>query len=130
MQDLFKALKISSSGMAVQSERIRLVSENVANADTPGYRRKQVSFRDVIDQATGVNKVALDQISLDQSPLREEYNPSHPMANEEGIVQMSNVNMIAEMADAREANRSYAANVGLFDQSRRMYSSVLDLLRR
>ncbi|MEO1291302.1 MAG: flagellar basal body rod protein FlgC [Pseudomonadota bacterium] len=130
MQDLFKALKVSSSGMAVQGERIRLVSENVANADTPGYRRKQVSFQEIVDRANGVARVGIDEISLDQTQLREEFNPSHPMANEQGIVEMSNVNMVSEIADAREANRSYQANLTIFDQARRMYSGVLDILKR
>jgi len=118
----------AASGMASQSTRIRVVSENVANADTPGYHRKLISFRNTLgdDGAT----VKTGPVKLDRSDLTESFDPSHPMADDNGYVRLSNVNLAVEIADAREAQRSYEANVSIFDQARRMYGGVLDLLRR
>ena len=130
MMNFMKILSTSASGMQAQADRMRLVSENVANADTPGYRRKLVSFGSEYDRASQVSRVTVDDVFLDQSPLRELYDASHPMADENGVVEMSNVNLITELADAREARRSYEANLNLFDQTRKMYAGVLDLLRR
>lgn len=130
MTQFAKALSISASGMSAQSERMRVVSENVANVDTPGYRRKLMTFRNAFDAEDGVRKVGLDRITLDRSEPREIYDPTHPMADDTGKVVMSNVKLMTEIADAREANRSYQANMTIFDQARRMYSGVLDLLRR
>ncbi|MEL6979525.1 MAG: flagellar basal body rod protein FlgC [Pseudomonadota bacterium] len=130
MLSFLKHLNTSASGMAVQSERLRLVSENIANADTPGYRRKLATFEQSFDRRTSAKTVELDQVLLDQSPLREVYDPTHPLADDTGNVTFSNVNMVTEIADAREAQRSFEANLQMFDQSRRMYGAVLDLLRR
>lgn len=130
MLTLLKHLSTASSGMAAQSERLRLVSENIANADTPGYRRKLASFKENYDAELGVNRVDVDRVTLDQSPLRSVYDPSHPLADENGKVEFSNVNLMIEIGDAREAQRSFEANMRIFDQARRMYGGVLDLLRR
>ena len=130
MQSLMKTLTTASSGMQVQGERLRLVSENVANVDTPGYRRKLVTFHDVIDDRTEATTVKIDKVRLDPAELSQEYDPTHPLANEEGNVEMSNVNLLSEIADSREAQRSYEANMNIFDQTRRMYTGVLDLLKR
>lgn len=130
MQDLLQAMFSASGGMRAQSMRLRLIGENVANADTPGFHRKKVSFEAVVDRASGANSVRAGRVHLDFSPLREEYQPGHPLANALGIVTFSNVNTLIEIADAREANRSYQANLNIFDQARRMYAGVLDLLRR
>lgn len=130
MLTLMKTLTTASSGMQVQGERLRLVSENVANVDTPGYRRKLVTFQDVIDDRTQATTVRIDGVSLDQAELSEVYDPTHPLADEDGNVTMSNVNLLSEIADAREAQRTYEANMNIFDQARRMYTGVLDLLKR
>ena len=119
----------SVSGMAVQSARLRISSENIANADTPGYRRKLVSFEEMV-LADGGNGVKTGRVQLDQTALEKVYDPSHPMANENGYYDSSNVDLMIEIADAREAQRSYEANLRMFDQSRQMTSSVLELLRR
>lgn len=125
------SLDIAASGMSAQAERLRVVTENVANADTPGYRRKLVTFLEHVDRGSGAQLVELGPITLDDAELREVFEPQHPMADPEtGVVQMSNVDLIVEIADAREAQRSYEANVNVFDQARRMYSGTLDLLRR
>jgi flagellar basal-body rod protein FlgC len=102
----------------------------VANADTPGFHRKTVSFDTVLDRATGASAVETSPVRLDTSPPREDYEPGHPLADARGIVTLSNVNTLIEIADAREANQSYQANLTIFDQARRMYGGVLDLLRR
>ena len=130
MQELFKAMFSASGGMRAQSVRLRLIGENVANADTPGYHRKTVSFETVLDRASGASTVKAGRVHLDQSPFSESYEPGHPLANAQGIVSFSNVNTLIEIADAREANRSYQANLTIFDQARRMYGGMLDLLRR
>ena len=130
MNDFIKSMSAAASGMHAQGFRMRVVSENVANTDTPGYHRKTISFKNAYDAAAESNRVAVGRVSLDQSPLEEKYDPSHPMANENGYVEMSNVNLMMEMADGREANRSYEANLATFQQARKMYSSLLDLLKR
>lgn len=130
MFDLVNAMKTAASGMNVQSFRLRLVGENIANADTPGFHRKTVSFISELDRASDVSRVAIDRVDFDQTPVRQTYEPGHPLADEKGLVELSNVNPIIEIADAREAHRSYQANLSIFDQARRMQSSTLDLLRR
>ena len=130
MISFMKSLGVSASGMEAQSQRLRVVSENVANADTPGYRRKLVGFDTVYDRSLGASTVKAENLGLDQSPLERVFDPTHPMADQTGHVDMSNVELLTEIADAREARRSYEANLNLFDQARRMYDGVLDLLRR
>ena len=130
MFDLMKAMKVAASGMDAQSFRLRIVGENVANVDTPGFQRKTVSFANEVNRLTGTAEVRPDQVSLDQSDPRLSYEPGHPLANERGLVTLSNVNPLIELADAREAQRSYQANLSVFDQARRMRTGLLDLLRR
>ncbi|MFV0474983.1 MAG: flagellar basal body rod protein FlgC [Pikeienuella sp.] len=130
MSDLLKGLSAASSGMDAQATRLRVVSENIANADTPGFRRKLVSFEAMMGEADDARAVAARRVSLDQSPLERVYEPAHPLADAEGYHDGSNVEMMIEIADAREAQRSYEANLRMFDQSRRMLSSLFELLRR
>lgn len=130
MLNFMKAIGVSASGMKAQSERLRVVSENVANADTPGYRRKLIGFDSVYNRDIGAAVVETKSLGLDRSALERVYDPTHPMADPTGHVDMSNVELLTEIADAREARRSYEANLNVFDQARRMYDGVLDLLRR
>jgi flagellar basal-body rod protein FlgC len=130
MNSFLKSMNAASSGMRAQGFRMRVVSENIANIDTPGYHRKTLSFGNVFSSKTGVNNVKVDRMALDQSPLQTSYNPSHPMADESGNVELSNVNLMIEMADGREASRSYEANLAMFQQARRMYSGLLNILNR
>jgi flagellar basal-body rod protein FlgC len=130
MSDMSKALGIAASGMESQAARLRLVSENLANADTPGYRRKTASFQEVLASGNQAGEVQLGPVRLDQSGLPEIYDPSHPLANENGYYDGSNVELMIEIADAREAQRSYEANLKIFEQTRKMSSSLMDLLRR
>jgi flagellar basal-body rod protein FlgC len=126
------SLSVSASGMRAQAERLRLLSENIANADTPGYRRKTASFEEVPARQGGgaEGAVRLGRTNLDRSELERVFDPGHPMADETGYHDGTNVNLVIEIADAREAQRSYEANVRLFDQARQMSQSLLDLLRR
>ena len=124
MADLYGALSVSASGMAAQSSRLRHVSENIANADTPGYRRKLVSFVEAVD---GID---VSPVRLDQKALTRVYDPGNPLADETGHYDGSNVDLMIEVADAREAQRSYEANLRMFDQTRQMAQSLFELLRR
>ncbi len=130
MNSFVNSMSAAASGMRAQGFRIRVVSENIANNDTPGYHRKLISFNNTFDNKTNMNLVSVGRMSLDNSALEEKYDPSHPMADENGIVKMSNVDLMIEMADGREASRSYEANLATFQQARQMYSSLLNILRR
>lgn len=126
MSDLSTSLSFAASGMEAQAQRLRHVSENIANADTPGYHRKLVGFREAM--ATGL--VETTAVHLDQSPLASVYDPGNPLADASGHYDGSNVDLVIEIADAREAQRSYDANLKLFDQARQMTQSLFELLRR
>lgn len=126
MSDLSTSLNFAASGMQAQAQRLRHVSENIANADTPGYHRKLVGFREAME--TGL--VETTPVHLDQSPLASVYDPGNPLADTSGHYDGSNVDLVIEIADAREAQRSYDANLKLFDQARQMTQSLFELLRR
>ncbi len=130
MTDMLSSFALSSSGMQAQADRLRYLSENIANADTPGYRRKVVPFEAEMDGGRATGRVETGRMMLDRSALPLIYDPSHPMADDTGHYQGSNVDLIIEIADAREAQRSYEANLKLFDQARQMSQGLLDLLRR
>lgn len=131
MSEFHNALEVSASGLKAQSQRLRHVSENIANADTPGYRRKTIPFRTVFDSGReGVGRVETGDVNLDRSDLERVYDPSNPLADETGHFDGSNVDLVIEIADAREAQRSYEANLKMFDQARQMSASLLELLRR
>lgn len=130
MSDFTRSLSISASGMTAQSARLQHVSENIANVDTPGYRRKLAGFEAMTDHGHPTGEVELGRVTLDRSALPQVFDPSHPMADEAGYYDGSNVDLVIEIADAREAQRSYEANLKMFDQTRQMASSLLDLLRR
>ena len=136
MDPLVASMKVAASGLEAQSTRIRIVSENLANArstgDTPGadpFRRKTVTFAAELDRATGASLVQVERLGEDEGDFTTEYDPGNPAANEQGIVKMPNVNMLVEMADMREANRSYEANLQSIKQSRDLISATIDLLR-
>ena len=130
MSDFLKTMSVAASGMAAQASRLRLSSENIANTDTPGYHRKVVPFEQVFSSERGVDLVQTGRLSLDQSELKKIFDPSHPMSDEEGYYDGSNVDLVVEIADSREAQRSYEANLKMFDQARKMASSLLEILRR
>ncbi|KIN65920.1 Flagellar basal-body rod protein FlgC [Sulfitobacter noctilucae] len=130
MSEFAKALSVSSSGLRAQAARLRHLSENISNADTPGYRRKTISFETALKDRDAVSEVAVGRVRLDKTELETIYDPSHPLADEAGQYDGSNVNLLIELADAREAQRSYEANLKMFEQTRKMSSGLMDLLRR
>ena len=135
--DITKSMATAASGMRVQSDRMRIIAENIANASSTAagangepYRRQVVTFKDAVDAETGANIVEVRKVVRDGSEFRLQYNPGHPAANEAGYVTMPNVNPLIEMTDMREAQRAYEANLNVIDAARGMMSRTLDLLRR
>ena len=130
------ALRVAGSGLSAQSTRLRVVSENLANAQstgaTPGadpYRRKTVTFENTFDRIAGQDVVAVKSVGEDPSDFLVEHDPGNPAADGTGAVKMPNVNMISEMSDMREANRSYEADLQVIKQSRDLISMTIDLLK-
>jgi len=130
MSDFNESLAVSASGLRAQAQRIRHLSENIANADTPGYRRKTIPFEAADGVGDGLGRVRTGRVKLDRSELVRIYDPSNPLADATGHYDGSNVDLVIEVADAREAQRSYEANLKMFDQARQMAGGLLDLLRR
>ncbi|MBI3444984.1 MAG: flagellar basal body rod protein FlgC [Magnetospirillum sp.] len=136
MDELTKSTNIAISGMKVQSQRLRVISENIANSDslaqTPEglpYRRKVVTFKNELDRATGTNTVKVDKVRADSSEFQRRYDPKHPAADKDGYVLAPNVNPLIEMMDMREAQRSYEANMNVINASRSLLSRTVDMLR-
>ena len=126
MNMIDRALGVHAQALGLRSQRMEVLSKNIANADTPGYHRKLVSFQE--EMQTG--QVKTGPVKLDRSELLRIYDPGHPLADDTGHYDGSNVDLVIEIADAREAQRSYEANLRMFDQTRQMTQSLFDLLRR
>lgn len=133
---LFAASAIAASGLAAQSARMRIVSENIANAESTGpttgsdpYQRKIISFHAAFDRAKGIETVDIDRIGVDKSPFRVERDPGHPAADAAGHVKYPNVSTLIELADMREASRAYEANLQILKQAREITNMQIDLLR-
>ena len=127
--------KIATSGLRAQGERMRVVSENVANAnstsDEPGgdpYRRKVISFGELIDDGSGVSQVEVADVERDMTDFTVRYEPSHPAADDSGYVKMPNVNPLIEMSNMREASRSYEANLTMLENARAMRNRLIDMI--
>jgi flagellar basal-body rod protein FlgC len=136
MNDMLKSMSVAASGLQAQGTRLRVISENLANAsstaEVPGedpYRRKTVTFAAELDKAIGAEEVKVKRVGTDPAPFREIYEPSHPAADANGHVKLPNVNMLIELADMREAQRSYEANLQMIEQARTMLMRTIDLLR-
>lgn len=136
MDPLVAALKISASGLSVQSKRLEIVSQNLANArstgDAPGadpYRRQTITFSSQLDRTLGFDTVQVSRIDVDRTAFEVEFDPGNPAADARGMVKLPNVNVLVEMADLREANRSYEANLQSIKQTRDMITATIDLLR-
>lgn len=134
--DLSVSADIAVSGMKAQAQRLRIISENMANAEsvatTKGgepYRRQVVTFKQYVDKETGADMVKVDKVIKDQSEFIKKYDPSSPVADEQGYVSMPNVNPLIEMMDMKEAQRSYEANLSVMQTSRDMNSKILDILK-
>ena len=130
MSEFAKALDVTTSGLRAQATRLRHLSENISNADTPGYRRKMISFEATMAARDGVAGVAPSRVRLDRTELERIHDPSHPLADETGHFEGSNVDLLIELSDAREAQRGYEANLKMFEQTRKMSSGLMELLRR
>jgi flagellar basal-body rod protein FlgC len=134
--DLVKTLRISAAGMQAQGTRMRTISENLANADSmasePGgqpYRRKMVTFKNMLDKQVGAEMVKADKVITDKAEFKKRYDPSHPAADAEGYIQTPNVNPLIEVMDLRQAQRSYEANLSVIETSKTMLLRTIDLLR-
>ncbi|MDG1471769.1 MAG: flagellar basal body rod protein FlgC [Ascidiaceihabitans sp.] len=130
MSEFSKSLSVSSSGLQAQAARLRHLSENISNADTPGYRRKTILFETAFGAGDSVSRVETGRVNLDTTDLERIYDPAHPLSDDTGHYDGSNVDLLIELADAREAQRSYEANLKMFEQARKMSGSLMELLRR
>ncbi len=135
--DILNSMKISAMGMKAQGTRLRVITENVANADTTGltpgsepYHRQIITFKNEMDKQAGVDLVSVDKIRPDnKTAFPMKYIPDHPAADAQGMVKMPNINALIELMDVREAQRSYEANLGLIEQAKNMAQRTIDLLR-
>lgn len=134
--DLMESLMISAAGMRAQGQRLRVVAENLANADSvsevPGgdpYRRKTISFKNQLDRELGLETVQVKKVGEDPSDFRLKYDPGNPAADAKGYVKLPNVNSLIEMSDMREAQRSYEANLRAIEVARNMLQRTIDLIR-
>ncbi|MGL4439981.1 MAG: flagellar basal body rod protein FlgC [Bosea sp. (in: a-proteobacteria)] len=134
--DLLKSIVAAASGLRVQSGRMKVISENLANADStqdkPGvdpYRRKVPTFKGQLDREMGVKTVELGRVRTDTSAFRTRIDPGHPAADANGEVKLPNVNSLIETMDMREAQRSYEANLNVISSARRMISRTIEILR-
>ena len=134
--DLMKSLFISASGLKAQNGRMRIIAENIANADSTGrtadedpYRRKIPTFKSHFEKELDADVVQLGKVAEDQSDFELRYEPGHPAANAQGYVRMPNVNTLIETVDMREAQRSYEANLNIIQATRRMVQKTIDILR-
>ena len=133
---LQSSLRIAGSGLEAQSVRMRIISENIANAqstgDAPGadpYTRQTISFDNIVDRATGATMVRVKTIGVDNSPFKIEHDPGNPAADSSGFVKLPNVDVLTELADMREANRTYEANLQVAKQSAELLGETVNLLK-
>ena len=134
--DFVKSIAIAASGLRAQAGRMRVISENIANADSTAqtaggdpYRRKVPTFSSTLDRTLDAKVVALGKIRPDQSSFRVKHEPGNPAADASGNVKYPNVNPMVEMTDMRDAQRSYEANLNIISATRRMIQRTLDILK-
>ncbi len=134
--DLVKAMTLAAKGMKAQGVRMRVISENLANAETTPatkeddpYRRQVVTFKNEVNRADSLKYVEVGDVRADKSDFLVKYDPHHPAADEQGYIRTPNVNSLVEMMDMREAQRSYEANLGVIEMARSMLMRMVDLLR-
>ncbi len=136
MMDFIKSIAIAATGMRAQGGRMRIISENIANADstatTPGgnpYRRRIVTFRSELDRDLGAHVVAMGRVATDSSDFQVKHEPDNPVADANGDVKYPNVNPLIEMTDFRDAQRSYEANLNVISATKRMLQRTLDIIK-
>lgn len=136
MADFLSSLKIAATGLHAQTARMRVIAENLANADSAGktpeedpYRRRVPTFRAVMDDKAGGTTVQIGRVALDMSDFQSRFEPGHPAADERGYVRYPNVNSLIETMDMREAQRTYEANLNVVTVTRQMLGRTIDILR-
>ncbi|RMF38701.1 MAG: flagellar basal body rod protein FlgC [Alphaproteobacteria bacterium] len=129
MQDLASSMSAAAHGLTLQAARLRVTAENIANADTPGYHRKILTFSQLLGENDAKVPVP-GPVTFSAEKLPRIHDPAHPLADAQGYYDGSNVDLMIEIADAREAQRSYEANLKMLDQARQMMTGLIDLLRR
>ena len=134
--DIIDSIHISTAGLGAQSARLKVISQNIANADSIGtragkepYRRQTITFKEALDKETGMQMVQPNKIGKDQSDFTKRYEPTNPEADAQGNVLYPNVNPMVEMVDMREARRGYEANLNVIEASKSMFSDTLNLIR-
>ena len=134
--DMLKSIDVAASALSAQSERLKIIAQNVANADsvanTPGglpYQRKTISFKSVLDKNLGLEKVKISKIGTDKTEFNKEFDPANPAANADGYVLKPNVNTIIEMTDMKEARNAYQANLSVIEIAKSIVQRTLELLR-
>lgn len=133
---LSKIFSIASSGLHAQTQRLRVIAENIANSETLGqgpggepYRRKTITFKNVFDRVAGVNRVKVASVGVDRTPFDRRFDPSHLAADDEGFVLMPNVKPLIELTDMRQAQRTYEANLSIIEVTREMLRSTVNILQ-
>ena len=136
MMDFIKSIAIAATGLRAQAGRMRVISENIANADSTSqvrggdpYRRRIVTFRTELDRELDAHVVSLGRIGNDNSEFRVKHEPDNPVADSKGDVKYPNVNSLVELTDMRDAQRSYEANLNVISASRRMLQKTIDILK-
>jgi flagellar basal-body rod protein FlgC len=134
--DFLKSIQVAVSGLKAQSGRMRVISENIANADSvpqnpnaEPYRRKVPTFERRFDRELQAETVRMGKIARDQGSFKTRFEPGHPAADRQGYVKLPNVSSTIESMDLREAQRSYEANLNVVSSTRRMIQRTLELLR-
>jgi flagellar basal-body rod protein FlgC len=136
MSGIVDAFLVAGSGLEAQSNRLRIVAQNIANMDATGtkpgeapYQRRTITFKNVLDKQLGVETVKVSGYGVDKTPFKKKFEPSHPAADAQGYVLYPNVESAVEMVDMREAQRGYEANINVIDVSRSMIAQTLSLLK-
>ena len=134
--DLIKSIMVSASAMKAQGQRMEVIAENIANADSLGqrpgedpYQRKVLTFRNLLDRSLGVERVTVNKVDVDRSEFPKRFDPGHPAADTTGYVMTPNVNSLVEMMDMRESQRSYEANLSMIETAKGMLTRTIDLIR-
>lgn len=134
--DLIKSLMVSASAMKAEGQRVEVIAENIANADSLGqrpgegpYQRKVLTFRNLLDRSLGVERVSVNKMDVDRSEFPKRFDPGHPAADTTGYVLTPNVNSLVEMMDMRESQRSYEANLSMIETAKGMLTRTIDLIR-
>ena len=135
--DFAQSMIVAASGMRTQSNRMRIIAENIANASSTSqvaggdpYRRRIATVNSAFDRELGATLVSPGKPQADMSDFRKQYDPGNPAADRTGYVKLPNVNPLIEMMDMREAQRSYEADLTVMDATKSMLSRTVDLLRR